>query len=256
MRTKVTLVLIFLNVALFFFIFKFEHNWRTDEEEKESRRRVLGPEGADIRRVEITTATHNNEFGLERRRDAWVLTKPFEWPANFHAATSIATTLQVLEHESFFKVEQLAKSGQSIANYGLDKPKMKVAFSSGDLASGGSGPKAELLIGDTTGDGKRVYILSPDGKRIHVVDRAKIDSLTPPLEQLRADTLFSVRIFEARSLGVRMAASTAETAQTAGAPLRVRIRREPAGNRWTFETPINAQASRTAVELAINELNA
>src|SRR5204863_112564 len=75
-------------------------------------------------------------------------------------------------------------------------------------------------------------------------------------EQLRADTLFSLRVFEARSVGVRMAPSTAEAAQTAVAPLRVRIRREPAGNRWTFETPINAQASRTAVELAINELNA
>ena len=52
MRTKVTLVLIFLNVALFFFIFKFERNWRTEAASLEARRRVLGPEAADIRAVE------------------------------------------------------------------------------------------------------------------------------------------------------------------------------------------------------------
>ena len=32
MRTKVTLVLLFLNVALFFFIFRFERRWRTDDD--------------------------------------------------------------------------------------------------------------------------------------------------------------------------------------------------------------------------------
>jgi hypothetical protein len=37
MRTKVTLVLVFLNVALFFFIFKFERNWRTERASLEAR---------------------------------------------------------------------------------------------------------------------------------------------------------------------------------------------------------------------------
>ena len=33
MRTKVTLVLLFLNVVLFFFIFHFERDWRTERGE-------------------------------------------------------------------------------------------------------------------------------------------------------------------------------------------------------------------------------
>ncbi|MEY3773465.1 MAG: hypothetical protein RLZZ129_245, partial [Verrucomicrobiota bacterium] len=41
MRTKVTLVLVFLNVALFFFIFNFERHWRTERASLEARRRVL-----------------------------------------------------------------------------------------------------------------------------------------------------------------------------------------------------------------------
>ena len=53
MRTKVTLVLLFLNVALFFFIFTFVHKWQTDQIWDASRRRILGPETAVIQTLEI-----------------------------------------------------------------------------------------------------------------------------------------------------------------------------------------------------------
>lgn len=258
MRTKVTLVLIFLNVALFFFIFKFERNWRTEAASMEARRRVLGAEAADIRRLEVATPNHTGEFGLRRERDSWILTKPLDWPANPYTANSIVTALQLLEHEATFAVADLAKNSQSLADYGLDNPKMTVTFSSGDAAAAaGAGPTTVLKIGDTTRDGKRVYVLSPNGDRVHVVSRAKIEPLWSPIELLRADTLFSVKIFEARSLGVQTAAAanTAEPGRPAVA-LRVRIRRDPAGNRWRFETPINAPASRTEVELAVNALQA
>ena len=39
MRTKVTLVLIFLNVALFFFIFKLERLWLTEPRARDARAR-------------------------------------------------------------------------------------------------------------------------------------------------------------------------------------------------------------------------
>lgn len=250
MRTKVTLVLIFLNVALFFFIFKFERNWRTEAASREARRRVLGPEAADIRTLEVNAAAPGASFRLVRNRDDWSLTRPLEWPANPHAATAIVNELGLLEHETSFRVADLAQNGQSLASYGLDAPKLTVAFSAGDPAAPGAPPRppVTLKIGDLTGDGKRLYVLSTDGERVHVVNRSLIDTLTLPLEQLRADTLLNIRVFEARSLGVQTDASRAGTAG-----VRVRIRRE--GTRWTFETPIIARASRTAIELAINDLN-
>src|SRR5258705_13741561 len=87
MRTKVTLVLIFLNVALFFFIFKFERHWRTEAASLEARRRVLGPEAADIRSLEVTMP--GGSYSLTRARDSWLLTRPLDWPANPHAVSSI-----------------------------------------------------------------------------------------------------------------------------------------------------------------------
>ena len=256
MRTKVTLVLIFLNVALFFFIFKFERNWRTEAASLEARRRVLGPEAADIRSLEVTSATPGTSFRLERRREAWFLTKPLEWPANPHAATAIVNELVGLEQEASFAVADLAKNNQTLAEFGLEKPKLTVAFASGDPAAGNATrPATALQIGDATPDGKRLYILSPRGDRVHVVPRSLVDSLSVSLEQLRADALLSVRVFEARSLIVQTSGSPASTA-TPGGGVRVRIRRESDGTRWLFDAPITARASKTQVELAINELNA
>jgi len=253
-RTKVTLVLIFLNVALFFFIFRFERDWRTEAASLEARRRVLGQEAANIRALEINRAT-GDSVSLVRDRDHWALSRPLDWPANPHAVSSILHELQLLEHETSFRVADLAKTSQSLADYGLDEPGITVTFSSGDTAAGAgpTPPPTVLRIGDLTKDGRRLYILSPDGERIHVVGRALIDTLSLPLEQLRADSLLTIPVFEARSLIVQTLGP--EQNRGGGATgIRTRVRRD--GTRWTFDTPIIARASKTAVDLAINDLNA
>ncbi len=244
MRTKVTLVLVFLNVALFFFIFKFERSWRTERASLEARRRVLGTEVADIRMLTVTTTAPGGagSFSLTRRGEVWWLTAPLEWPANPHAVSSLVNELMLLEHVSSFNVADLEKNGQHLSDYGInpdpEKARLAVKFTSGE---GASDTTATLILGDVTKDGTRLYVLSPDGKRIHVVNRTLADDLALPLDSLRADSLITIPVFEARALSV----------QTAG--VRVRIRNE--SGRWLFDTII-ARANKTALEVAINGLNA
>src|ERR1019366_10109392 len=69
MRTKVTLVLLFLNVALFFFIFRFERRWNIEKNFTEARRRVLSAETADIRSLEITGGNPVHTLALAKRGD-------------------------------------------------------------------------------------------------------------------------------------------------------------------------------------------
>jgi hypothetical protein len=241
-RTKVTLVLIFLNVALFFFIFKFERQWRTDAQLLETRHRVLGAEAADIRTLEITSAAPGGTFRLVRNRDAWMLTSPLDWPASGVAVESILHDLALLENITSFPTKDLAKSGQSLADYGLDKPKLTIAFTSGDPAGSGSPTPTVLTIGDTTKVGNRLYVLSPDRSRVHVVNRSLIDSASLTLDQIRANTLLTIPVFEARSLSVQTSNN-----------VRVRVRYD--GSRWMFDAPIsNARASKLAVEIVIKDL--
>jgi hypothetical protein len=250
MRTKVTLVLVFLNVALFAYIFHFERTWRTEAASREARRRVLGPEAARITTLEVE-APGGTGYRLVRERETWFLTRPLErWPANPHAVTGLLQGLQLLEHETSFAVADLARNQQTPADFGLAPPRLTATFTSGDPAPAAPARQTVLRLGDSTPDGRRLYVLSPDGTRIHVVNRTLADLLSPPLAQLRDDTVFGVRVFEARSLSLQLAPRSTEAG---AAGVRVRLRRE--GTRWTFDAPISARASRQAVELLVNDLN-
>jgi len=243
MRSKVTLVLLFLNVALFFFIFYFERYWRIERATQEARRRVLGAEAANIRSLEVTGSAPGSSFSIERRGDTWFLTKPVEWPANLNAVSRILNELQFLEHEASFSTRDLEKNGLKLADYGLDQPKLTLSFTSGD--EGAAGRTTVLRIGDTTKVGNHLYLLSADGQKIHVVSRSLADSLSVPFDQLRSDVIYSIQVFEARSLNLQTAA-----------PSSVRVRLDREGSRWLFRTPVNARAGKNATELAINALDA
>jgi hypothetical protein len=251
MRTKVTLVLLLLNVVLFFFIFTFVRRWQTDTLWEESRTRVLGPEAATIQSFEINGGRLTEPVRLEKKPEGWMITKPTEWPANPFAVNRILNELMFLDHFTSFLVKDLSKSGLSLADYGLDKPQITLTFTAG-VSSGASKKDVSvplktvtLRIGDMTKVGNRLYVLSPDGTRIHVVRRSLVDSLVLTLSQLQADTIFSIPLFEVHSFNLQTSAPT---------NLRIRLRRE--GSRWLFEAPILARADRVQVELAINGLNA
>jgi len=247
MRTKVTLVLIFLNVALFVFIFKFERGWRTDQTQRESRRRVLGPETASIRQLRISgpgVAT----IELVRSGGHWALTSPIDWPANPHAVNRILNELQFLEHETSFSVADLEKNKQSLADYGLEPPRLTIEFTpsstpSGNAAANTAPQHVTVQVGDETKVGNRLYLLSPQRDRVHVVGLSLARSLNLPLEELRSDNVFSIPLFETRSLNLQNAAAS-----------RVRIRQD--GKHWSFEAPIIARANKPKVELTIGALNA
>lgn len=243
MRTKVTLVLLFLNVALFFFIFRFEREWRTEQAALETRRRVLGPEAANIQSLEIAGTGREEIIRLERRGDSWHLTSPLEWPANPHGVLQIVNELKLLEHEASFAVADLARNDLSLADYGLDNPQLTVTFATG--ADENSGPPSMLRIGSASALGNRLYVLSPDGERVHVVSRSLLESLRLTPEELRAPTFFNIPFFEVRSLSIQSAAPAAR---------RIRVRREE-GDRWIIENPFIARASKTAVQLTVTSLN-
>ena len=244
MRTKVTLVLLFLNVALFFFIFEFERGWRTDRASREARVRVLGAEAANIQSLEISRAGGAAPVSLVKRGNAWFLTRPFAWPANPLAVGRILTDLHLLDHVTSFSVADLLKNGQKLSDYGLDPPTLTVTFSSLDpSAPRAAAPPVSLRLGSRTPDGNLLYLLSPDGETVHIVQRSLADSLAQTADQLRADTLFSIPVFEAHFFSLSPVASPA-----------LLLRRD--GSQWSFEAPVKARASKLDTELTITALDA
>ena len=240
MRTKITLFLLLLNVVLFFFIFGVERKWHTEQLIEESRSRVLGPEAANIQSLQISGASLPATVHLERSGDSWRITSPYEWPANPHAVSRIVNELQFLEHFTSFAVENLSATDLSLVDYGLDNPNLTVSFRSG---SGETAIETSLAIGDKTKIGQRLYVLSPDGSRVHVVSDSLANSLSIDLEQLRTNACFTIPVFEVRSLNLQ---------NDGPANVRVRLRRE--NNRWRFESPVVTRASKAQTEVALSDI--
>lgn len=231
MRSKVTVVLLFLNVVLFYYIFQYEGRVQIHEATK----RVLGAETANIEKFTRTSrnAPTVSAEKSEKTGDTWSLVQPFEWPANRNAIDHLLHELQFLEHETSFAVADLAKSDQSLADFGLADPAMTFTFTSG-------GRDYSLKLGNSTETSNRLYLLSPAGTRIHVVNRALIEALGLSAEQLRSESVFTIPVFEVRSLAL----------QTANA--KIRLRRE--AQRWMLEAPILARAAKAETETTLTEL--
>jgi hypothetical protein len=236
MRTKVTLVLLFLNVALFFFIFRFERGWQTERAQAELRTFVLGPEAARLTRLDISGPAVAEPVALARTDAGWQLTLPIAWPANTFAVERILADLARLEGQPRFSVAALAGSGQSLADYGLDAPRLTLDYTTA------AGTDESLRIGSDTADLSRIYVLSPDGQWVHVVGRSITASLTQGVDALRDPSIFATPDYEVRELRI-----------TGGSPLGTQVRRE--GERWQMGSPVTARASRLATRTLLADLN-
>ncbi|MEN9841036.1 MAG: hypothetical protein RL376_836, partial [Verrucomicrobiota bacterium] len=96
MRTTFTAILLALNLAVFGYLFFSERPWSATGRMEENRRRVLGPEAANLAALELvapaprpasgaepaTPAAPETRIQLKRTGDAWVLTTPRNRPAN------------------------------------------------------------------------------------------------------------------------------------------------------------------------------
>ncbi len=244
MRSKVTVVLLFLNVVLFAYIYFYDKPRIEKLQSLESVRRVFGPEAATIKSFTRTSRT-GEKVRVEKKNDTWWLTAPYQWPASPNAIASLLNAIELLDHETSFPVADLEKGGRTLADYGLADPALTFEFTSGDH------PPYVVQIGDVTAVGNRLYLLSPDKTRIHVVNRSFAEAIGLPLDTLRAPSIFSVPVFEVRSLNVQ----SLNTQTTPPSSLKIRLRRD-AASRWAFEAPINARANKPAVEVTINAVNA
>jgi len=240
MRTKVTLVLVFLNLALFFFIFKFERNWRTEQESLELRRRVLDAAITNLQTLRISGPAAAQTIEISREGDQWYLTQPFHWNANRFAVDRIRTELEQLEHETAFSVDEVISEGRSLADYGLAEPALTVTYISG----GERTETHELQLGAATPDGNNLYVLADDGTRIHVVGNSLAESLTLPIADLRSDVIFSLPVYEVNRIRLK----TIERAN-------VNFQLQLTNNRWDITAPLSStRANKDATDLTLNGL--
>jgi hypothetical protein len=234
MRTQITLALLAANLVLFGFIFYLNHTGHPDRVAREQTRKIFGPEATNLDFLEIRLGDEEPRV-LRLESGKWQIKAPIQWPANLFAVNRILQQLEFLEKETSFRTGDLARTGQTLEQYGLETPQATLLFGRGSR-------RQQVSIGAPTDVGNRLYILDPTGEWIHVVHREFAEALSLNLEQLQSETIFHIPLFEVRSLNLQV-----------GTHSRVRLDRNETN--WRFETPFQTGADRRVVESVINRLN-
>ena len=243
MRFKFTVFLLALNVIAFGMIAYLNYQAKQVEPSTGGLSRQIGRELIDADRIELHGRGIETPRILERKGSTWHLIEPMQWSANYFAINRILNQLQFLEEEASFSVDEIEKTGQSLADYGLENPLLKIVIAEGDET-------ISLSIGTLTEIGNNVYFLGPDAREIFVVNRQVIDSLLVDLNDLRSREIFDIPVFEVDALGLQIrSGNTAD-----GSSLKVRLARNDGA--WIFEAPLAAKANPALVDNTVNTLTA
>ena len=232
MRFKLTLVLLLANLAVFFVL------WRL-EQPAAMAPKTPGPIARDMMPDHILVEDHINNQIREFRRDPnddqkWNIIQPIKWPANGLALRAIYTGLQQLDIEISFSKDELAKGGQSLKDFGLDNPVLKVTLQD-------SARKQELWVGSSTARAGRLYVMNPEDGLVRVVAQGAIANLYAPLEDLRDNRLFSTHFYDAQSVSI-----------WTGANKLVRFAKE--NDQWQLDAPLRRPADTDKVNAVVGQL--
>lgn len=239
MRFKLTALLLLLNVALFSYILYLQSDSGTASLFEEQNRRLLDPDfTTSLDRIILSGPGLDVDWEFLRDPDApgnWLLQQPLAWKANPFAVDQLLFQLARLRWESRFPVDSLQRSGQSLADYGLDEPRRILRLFRGDES-------LTLRIGNPTGIGQRFYFLNPSSESVMVAKRPLFDLLTGNPARFYAPGAFSLDLDQTRAIQIHD--------QLAG---NVRVRLVSSNDQWHFVSPIEAPADSDRVKALLQQ---
>ncbi|MBT4224991.1 MAG: DUF4340 domain-containing protein [Opitutae bacterium] len=240
MRYRVTLFLLVISTVLFIRIYLLEKQDAEKNSPVSDSIGLFGPNILDADRLELKgTALGEDEERLLRKKgnSQWQIEKPMNWPANFYIVNQVLNQIQFLPKEYSFTVNSILKAGKTLADYGLQEPRLELTL--------GWGEKHQVVaFGHPSEIGNRTYLLGPDRKKIYAIGQQLETSLLSKLELWRSQAIFTIPVIEIGSFSLEINDSGSLT----------KIRLEKTGDAWKLEAPIKANADTSLVNERINVL--
>jgi hypothetical protein len=240
MRYRVTLFLLVISTVLFIRIYLLE---KEDSQKNDTEPDSVGLFGPDILladRLELKgMALGEDEERLLRKKGngQWQIEKPMNWPANFYIVNQVLNQIQFLPKEYSFTVDSILKAGKTLADYGLQEPRLELTL--------GWGEKQQVVaFGHPSEIGRKTYLLGPGRKKIYAIGQQLETSLLQKLELWRSQEIFTIPVIEIGSISLEINDSGSLT----------KIRLEKTGEAWKLEAPIKADADTSLVNERINVL--
>lgn len=239
MRFKLTLLLLVLNAIVFAVLYYMDRRVAASKRYAMEQRVVFSGDllqSAD--RISFESAELPDEsWTLRKQGGEWRMQEPLEWRANGFSVNRLFSELQLMRWENRFSMKEVSDYGQSLANYGLQEPKVT-------LRIGNANAEKVLQVGVTTEAGERLYAKVADDDHVMVLPTTLFAGESLRLPSLLAREVISLKPFEITSI----------TLQTSNSPnQRIRLAKG-ADNHWLFESPIQTPADDSRVEAALSGL--
>jgi hypothetical protein len=175
------------------------------------------------------TATGGDVTTLKKSGDAWQVVAPVTAPADASAASSIVSTLETLEMN-----KSLGDQTTSLANFGLDPPRYRVAFrAEGDAA------EHVLNVGNKTPTGSDLYAQVAGKPTLFLLSAYLDDNLNRTTFDLRDKTVLKFARDDVDAISL----------QPAGAPAIVIAKKDVD---WVMQSPVEARLDPMAIDTLLS----
>lgn len=235
MNTKTTRILWILAIGLFAFIYFQERTW-DDSETASSRAGLLFPnfDGRGVTALEVTRS--NLMIRVERTTNGWHMKLPVDYPAQPTVIENFLKLLGGLNRHTYLSAQELTRSTDQLAAYGLQPPATSLLLERND-------ERSELWVGARTVVGDRVYVRRAGEEGVVVTDGTLTDWMPPTPDLWRDRSLVHLKSISFDRLTIRQPELLPFEFQSAG------------GTRvWKIVSPMNVRANQALIENLLHEL--
>ena len=225
-RSTLLLVVVFLALLGLYF---YERDL-PDPSAPEDKPTAFVLEADDIEELTVTAAG-GDVSTLRKDEDGWHLVAPEAARADETELTSLTQSLASLEIQRV-----VDENASDLAQYGLEPPRIDVAFRAGDQAD-----PTHLLLGDKTPTGTELYARTSDGDRVFLISSYLESTFNKTPFALRDKAILKFERNDVTSLEITRAGETVSLVKE--------------GADWNLSSPLRATGDYSTVEGIIGQIH-
>jgi hypothetical protein len=211
-------VLVGLGAYIYFVTWKQDAASSTPKQDK-----VFAGLAADKVNGLTVKSASGDATSIKKDGDAWQITAPIQSKGSETDISGVTSALTQLEVGKI-----IDENPSSLKEYGLDKPRIEVDFTSSD------GKSNKLLVGEKNATGSNLYAMRDGDKRVFLIPQYQETSLNKTTFDLRDKAVMSIQHDKIDGVEVNVDGKTLQFAKS--------------GSEWKYVKPIAARADFSAVE--------
>jgi hypothetical protein len=194
----------------------------------EPKEKVFAVEGDKIQQIRLTA--NGETTALAKKDTGWVVTEPMATEADPTESASLVTNIASME-----QTRVVDENAGDLAPYGLEEPRIKVAFKAEGDVSG------EVFLGDTTPMQGDVYATKPGSNRVFLVSSFIQTTFDKKPFDLRDKRVVKFERDKVDSLEITRGRNTLQLTRS--------------GSDWKIEKPLAARGDYAAIEGLLTRLS-